>query len=132
MTTQTAEKRASSQKVEIQSNYETIAWKWMRYSGVMLIPLAWTHLILQDVIVGVHRIDLDYVAYRWSLLGWRVFDVLLLGFAFAHGMNGLRQVLFEYFNGQRSRRFIAWFLFLAWLIITAIGAIAIIGGVRQP
>ena len=41
----------------------------MRYSAFLLIPLAWGHLILQDVIVGVHSIDLDYVAMRWDLRG---------------------------------------------------------------
>jgi succinate dehydrogenase / fumarate reductase membrane anchor subunit len=68
----------------------------MRYSGLLLIPLAWGHVLIQDVLVGVHRIDLDYVAMRWAMLGWRVFDFLLLAFAFAHGMNGLRQVLNDY------------------------------------
>ena len=27
--------------VETPQNYESIAWKWMRYSGILLIPLAW-------------------------------------------------------------------------------------------
>ena len=42
------------------------AWKWMRYSGFLLIPLVWGHVLLQDIIVGVHKIDLDYVALRWA------------------------------------------------------------------
>jgi succinate dehydrogenase / fumarate reductase membrane anchor subunit len=110
---------------------EATAWRWMRYSAFLLIPLVWVHIILQDVIVGVHRIDLDYVALRWANLGWRVYDVLLLSFAFAHGMNGLRQVLGEYIKSPRWRAVMAWALLAVWLIITAIGAIAIIGGVSQ-
>ena len=111
-------------------NYENTAWKWMRYSALLLIPLAWIHVIIQDVLVGVHRIDLNYVALRWANVGWRVYDIFLLSFAFAHGMNGLRQVLDDYIHREGARRVIAWVLFILWLVITLIGAVAIIGGVR--
>lgn len=118
--------------VKIPQTYESTAWKWMRYSALLLIPLAWIHVILQDVLVGVHRIDINYVAMRWANLGWRVYDIALLGFAFAHGMNGLRQVLLDYFHSDGARKFISWGLLAAWLIITLIGAVAIIAGVRKP
>lgn len=110
---------------------ESVLWKWMRYSGLLLIPLAWGHVLIQDVLVGVHRIDLDYVAMRWASLGWRTYDFLLLAFAFAHGMNGLRQVLHDFLNEDKMRR-INWLLFILWLAISLIGGIAIVGGVRQP
>ncbi len=119
-------------RVSVPRNYETIAWAFMRYSGVLLIPLVWIHVILQDVLVGVHAIDLDYVALRWATLGWRVYDILLLAFAFAHGMNGLRTVLRDYIHKPTSRRAADWLILIAWLIITAIGAAAIIGGVGVP
>ena len=102
----------------------------MRYSAVLLIPLVFVHILLQDVIVGVHRIDLDYVALRWASLGWRIYDVLLLAFAFAHGVNGIRQVLTDYIHSDKGRKIMQTTLLLFYLIITAIGAITIIGGVR--
>jgi len=74
-------------------SYESTAWRWMRYSAFLLIPLAWGHVIINDVLVGVHAIDLNLVATRWAFVGWRIYDAALLAFAFAHGMNGLRQVL---------------------------------------
>ncbi len=119
-----------TRSVKVRQNYETIAWKWMRYSALLLIPLAWIHVALQDVIVGVHHIDLNYVAERWAFVGWRVYDVLLLGFAFAHGMNGFRQVLMDYLHTDTARQAVSWLLLIVWAAITAIGAIAIIGGVR--
>ncbi len=122
---------AKEQRVRIPQRYETVAWRWMRYSGVLLIPLVWIHTILQDVLIGVHKIDLDYVAFRWASLGWRAYDVALLSFAFAHGMNGLRQVLWDVFHTDRARTALAWVLFILWLAISLVGAIAIIGGVRQ-
>lgn len=111
-------------------NFETKSWMFMRYSAVLLIPLVFGHLILQDVIVGVHRIDLDYVAMRWASIGWRIYDALLLAFAFAHGVNGIRQVLADFIQSDRGIKIMHWGLFLLWLIVTAIGAIALIGGVR--
>lgn len=104
----------------------------MRYSGLLLIPLAWGHVLIQDVLVGVHRIDLDYVALRWATLGWRVYDFLLLAFAFAHGINGLRQVIHDFVQNEDYMRILTWGLLVFWLVVSSIGAIAIIGGVRQP
>jgi succinate dehydrogenase / fumarate reductase membrane anchor subunit len=122
----------SVEQVEVAQGYEIKAWKWMRYSGLLLIPLAWFHVALQDVIIGVHRIDLDYVAMRWDLLAWRVYDFFLLAFAFAHGMNGLRQVLNDYVRGERNRRRLAWVLLGFWALISLIGVIPLFGGVRTP
>ena len=119
-----------SEQIPVPQTYDAIAWKWMRYSGLLLIPLAWIHIALQDVIVGVHAIDLNYVQFRWSFIGWRIYDFALLSFAFAHGVNGLRQVLDDYVRGEQNRRWLSWFLLLFWLVISLIGAIAIIGGVR--
>lgn len=119
-----------STRVQTPRNFETTAWLFMRYSAVLLIPLAFGHLILQDVIVGVHAIDLDYVAMRWASVGWRIYDAALLAFAFAHGMNGLRQVLTDYIKNERVFRIVSWVLLIGWLLITAAGSIALIGGVQ--
>ncbi|HZD57622.1 MAG TPA: hypothetical protein VE136_12895 [Anaerolineales bacterium] len=119
-----------TEQLAVPQTYDTIAWTWMRYSGLLLIPLAWIHVALQDVIVGVHAIDLNYVQYRWSFIGWRIYDFALLAFAFAHGVNGLRQVLVDYVRGEQNRRLLSWALLVFWLVLSIIGAIAIIGGVR--
>ena len=111
-------------------SYESVAWKWMRYSSLLLIPLVWGHVLIQDVIVGVHNIDIDYVALRWASIGWQIYDILLLAFAFAHGMNGLRQVLMDFVHSDRARKNWSMIIFVSWLIISAIGAFAIIAGAR--
>jgi succinate dehydrogenase / fumarate reductase membrane anchor subunit len=112
------------------SKNEAALWKWMRYSAILLVPLAWGHVLIQDVLVGGHAISLDYVALRWSMTGWRIYDFLLLAFAFAHGVNGLRQVLFDYIQGAKTRQVVGVGLFVFWLLVTLVGAVAIIGGVR--
>ena len=118
-------------KVDVKANYENVAWKWMRYSGIALIPLAWIHVLIKDVIVGVHAIDLDYVVVQWSSIGWQVYDILLLAFAFAHGMNGLRQVSFDFVHGAGARKALNWGLFAVWLVVSAMGAIAIIASAQK-
>ena len=117
-------------EVKVKQNFDSIAWKWMRYSAILLIPLAWIHVALQDVIVGVHQINLSYVAARWAFLGWRVYDFFLLAFAFAHGVNGLRQVLQDYVKSETAMQRLSWILLIFWAVISLIGAVAVIGGVR--
>jgi succinate dehydrogenase / fumarate reductase, membrane anchor subunit len=130
MSVNTTPANTRSNRVATPRNFETTAWLWMRYSAVLLVPLAFGHIILQDVIVGVHKIDINYVQLRWGMLAWRIYDVALLAFAFAHGMNGLRQVLMDYIRSDRWFRVVSWALLVVWVIITLIGAVAIIGGVR--
>jgi succinate dehydrogenase / fumarate reductase membrane anchor subunit len=112
-------------------SWMSVAWTLMRLSGILMVPLVWIHVLIQDILVGVHRVNLDYVALRWASLGWRAYDAALLCLAFAHGTNGLRQVLEDYVHGRTARRVLRILLFLFWIAITALGAAAVIGGVRS-
>ncbi len=111
-------------------NFETWMWLFMRWSAILLIPLVWIHVLLVDILFGVHRIDLDYVALRWASAGWRAFDLALLAFAFAHGMNGLRGVMRDYVHSPEWRHRLNWGILGMWVIWTTIGAVALFGGVR--
>jgi succinate dehydrogenase / fumarate reductase membrane anchor subunit len=114
------------------NTFEKFSWIWVRISALLLIPLVWVHSIIQSLIVGGQNLSLEYVQMRWAILGWRIYDIFLLAFAFSHGILGLRQVLFDYIKPGKWRRITNWALLGFWLMITAIGAIAIIGGVRMP
>ena len=118
--------------IDLRRNREVIAWKWMRYSGLLLIPLAWGHVLIQDVLVGVDRIDLDYVAMRWAYLGWRIYDLFLLVFALAHGINGLRQVVLDFVAKKKNIRLVNQAAFVYWLVLVLPGIAALVGGVRKP
>ncbi len=117
---------------DIVRSSEGRGWKWMRYSGILVIPLVFAHVLIQDVWVGVHNIDLNYVEMRWQLPVWRIYDAFLLVFAFSHGMNGLRQVLLDYVHHQGARKWIGRLLFVFWLLVSLAGATALIAGVRSP
>ncbi|MFQ5408947.1 MAG: hypothetical protein ACE5FI_11090 [Anaerolineales bacterium] len=115
----------------VPKTFDTRMWQFMRWSGVLLIPLAYGHVLIKDVIHGVHSIDLNYVELYWSTVSWRIYDAALLGLAMAHGMNGLRQVAEDYIHGASLLRIIKWAMLVVWIVITAIGAIALVGGVRN-
>ena len=117
--------------IKIKPNYETIAWKWMRYSAIILIPLVWVHVLIQDILVGAHQITLDYVVMRWSMIGWQIYDILLLSFAFAHGMNGLRQIMVDHIHSRPARMRVGQLIFLVWVVITFIGGFAIVGAAHK-
>ena len=117
--------------IDLPRNGEMAAWKWMRYSGLLLIPLAWGHVLIQDVLVGVDSIDLNYVSMRWALVGWRIYDLFLLVLALAHGINGLRQVVLD-FASKKHIRLINQASFVYWLVLVLLGIAALVGGVRKP
>ena len=116
--------------VRVKPTLESTAWRWMRYSGILLIPLAWGHVYLQDVFVGVHSIDINYVAQRLDMVGWVAYDFFLLLFTFAHGMYGLRQVSFDFVHNERTRKWLSIAMLVFWLVISIIGTIALFGGAR--
>ena len=117
--------------IDLRRNGEVIAWKWMRYSGLLLIPLAWGHVLIQDVLVGVDNIDLNYVSMRWAYFGWRIYDFFLLVFALAHGINGLRQVVLDFVSKKKNVRLVNQALFVYWLVLALLGIAALVGGVRN-
>jgi succinate dehydrogenase cytochrome b556 subunit len=122
----------SLKSLRSEMSIETRMWLFMRWSGVLLVPLAWFHVMINDILVGVHAIDLNYVlALRWATIGWRVYDIALLAFTFGHGMNGLRYVVNDYFHQPALNKVLNWVILIGWIVISAIGAIAIIG-VQTP
>lgn len=107
---------------------ESRAWKFMRLSAILLVPMVWFHTIFNTLIIGPQNINLDLVSRRWASLGWQMYDILLLAFAFSHGVNGLRQVLFDFASGTMTRRILNILLLLFWILLTVVGATAIVGG----
>ena len=100
----------------------------MRLSAILLVPLVWIHTIINTLIIGAENISLDLVAARWATIGWRAYDILLLIFAFSHGVNGLRQVLLDFASSTTSRKVLNILMLCFWLVLSIIGATGIIGG----
>lgn len=116
---------------KFKPNFELKAWKYMRLSAILLVPLVWIHSIINTLIIGSENISLDLVAMRWANLGWRIYDIILLAFTFSHGVNGLRQVLFDFASSSTTRKVLNILLLCFWILLSIIGAAAIIGGVGE-
>ncbi|MCB9422978.1 MAG: hypothetical protein H6667_24470 [Ardenticatenaceae bacterium] len=89
-------------KVQVQSNFERLAFLFMRLTGIGLIILAVGHVLIQHVLSDVHNLTLEVVAATWNAWGWKVYDMLLLAFAIPHGVNGLRNILEDYVHSQQA------------------------------
>ena len=121
----------TKRRVNFKPTFDVSAWKYMRLSAILLVPLVWFHTIFTTLVLGVEQISLGLVAARWATLGWKIYDVLLLAFAFSHGVNGLRQVLFDFSGSPLTRKIINVLMLFFWLLLSIIGATGIIGGVGR-
>ncbi|MCA9932281.1 MAG: hypothetical protein KC415_00045 [Anaerolineales bacterium] len=93
-------------KVQVRTNFERYGFMFMRLSGIALLILAVGHMMIQHVLNSVHNLTLEFVAMQWNSWGWKTYDMLLLAFAFTHGINGLRQVLEDYIHNRSTVRII--------------------------
>lgn len=123
---------AQSLKTRINS-FETAAWRYMRWSGILLIPLAYVHLIFMHIINSVYVINYQWVIeQRWAFLGWRIYDAFLLWFAGLHGFNGLRVVINDYIHNPIANRILKWVLIGLLAFIFFLGTVALIGAPLTP
>ncbi|MBK6328858.1 MAG: succinate dehydrogenase [Chloroflexi bacterium] len=108
-------------KVQVQSNLERWAFLFMRVSGIALLVLAVGHMMIQHVLNSSSNLTIMFVAERWNLWGWKVFDMLLLAFAYMHGMNGFRNVLEDYIHNRQTVKIVNTIL-VVFAVITILWA----------
>ena len=112
---------------------ETWWWRYMRWSGVLLLPLAFGHLAIMHLINSVAAINYEWVIEtRWSLLGWRIYDAFLLWFAGLHGYRGALYVVNDYVRAPGLSRTLKIVLAVLMAFVLLVGSIALIGAPFQP
>ena len=115
-----------------RNTWGTVSFLFMRISALALVFLTLGHFAIQHVFNDVHNLNLAFVAARWSSLGWRIWDALLLGLGLSHGFNGLRIVVDEYAISRPWNLVLRWLILIVGLSLAIIGMVAVIGGVRRP
>lgn len=108
--------------------FEFNMWLFMRVSGLLIIVLAFLHMYLMHFMINVEHITFKTIVERWTGAQgafWRTYDLLLLFFAFTHGMNGARNVLEDYFHSPGWRAFLKISLWLAWFLLIGLGTFII-------
>ncbi len=130
--------RVSSSRGRPHGGFEFNMWLFMRVSGLLLIFLALFHMFWLHFVISVEKITFDTIVSRWTgphAVLWRTFDLLLLAFAFTHGVNGLRNVLDDYFHSPGWRAFLSIGLVVFWFVLMAMGMFIIftfVPGVLPP
>jgi succinate dehydrogenase / fumarate reductase membrane anchor subunit len=115
----------SQGKVYRQSDLERYAFLFMRLSGVALLVLAVGHMLIQHVFNSSANLTIQFAAQQWRAWGWKVYDMLLLIFAFVHGINGLRYVLEDYIHNRGLIKAINIFLVIFTIMTLLWAGIAI-------
>ncbi|HEX2239984.1 MAG TPA: succinate dehydrogenase hydrophobic membrane anchor subunit [Actinomycetota bacterium] len=102
-------------------------WLFMRVSGVILLFLVLIHLYVMHLMgEGVERVDFAFVAARWSSVGWKTFDWLMLFLALLHGTNGLRIVIDDYVSSPAGRTVIKGTLYTIAFILMIMGTAVLV------
>ncbi|MGO3152570.1 MAG: succinate dehydrogenase hydrophobic membrane anchor subunit [Galactobacter sp.] len=109
-----------------RTNFEMIAWLFMRISGVILIVLIFGHLFTNLLVGdGVHAIDWGFVAGKWASPLWQIWDLAMLWFAMLHGTNGVRTIINDYAEKDRTRFWLKGILYIVTAFIIILGTLVI-------
>ncbi len=109
------------------SSLEVWWWFFMRISGVVLLFLVLIHLYVMHLIDGgVERVGFAFVSQRWSNIGWKTFDWVMLFLALLHGANGLRVVLDDYVQSAGKRTAIKGILYTVTALLMVMGTAVLV------
>lgn len=129
-------------------------WKFMRVSGLLILPLVFGHLAMMHVLQGVFDITaqgasivgtdavntngsaLQFVGERWDYLVagvavWRLYDGALLGLIVIHGFYGLHLVVNDYAQNKIVNRALNWSIVFGAVVLILVGSAALIAGVDE-
>lgn len=116
-----------------RSNYELYGWIFMRASGVVLIALIFGHLFVNLLAGdGIKAIDFAFVGGKWTSPFWQVWDLLMLWLAMIHGTNGVRTIINDYAEKDRTRGVLKVLLYTACVVVIVLGTLVIFTFVPCP
>jgi succinate dehydrogenase / fumarate reductase membrane anchor subunit len=109
-----------------RTNFEMYGWLFMRLSGILLVVLVLTHLLIQLVLEGgVSKVSFAFVAGRWASPFWQVWDLVMLWLAMLHGANGLRTIINDYAQRDGTRFWLKMVLYTATVFTVLLGTLVI-------
>lgn len=108
------------------NSFELFSWYFFRISGLLLLFMAITHVVIMHVVNTVDQIDYAFVADRWGSPFWRVYDFTLLVLSMLHGINGARLSIDDYIRSAGWRVAAHTTLWVIALVFLIIGGLAIV------
>jgi succinate dehydrogenase / fumarate reductase, membrane anchor subunit len=102
-------------KAEVISTHHGGMWSWLlqRITAVLLIVCLAIHLILTHI-ANIGQIDMDNIGARLAHHGLTAVDIILLAAGVFHALNGLRNVLMDYWFSSRTRAL--WLTIGLWVV----------------
>ncbi len=119
---------ASITSVQSQTSAQTSgvwAWIWQRISAVLLVFLLGTHIFVLHFIPANMMINFVGVAVRFQSALYMIVDTGLLAFSLYHGLNGVRNVVFDFVVGRGTRRIVNALLWVIGIVYLIWGAYAL-------
>ena len=101
-------------------------WFYMRVSAIAMLGLVLGHLYIMHVINSTDTIDFEFVAQRLTTPFWRIYDMLILGFALSHGLIGMRGILDDYVQHRGWRVGSEAALWVLGVVFFVMGAIVLL------
>ena len=108
------------------SRTEFYSWLFFRVSGLLLVFLALGHFLIMHAFNSILDVDYRFVAQRWQVPAWRIYDWLLLALALLHGFNGLRVVVNEHIASASLRRVLQPMVATATLLFLTLGTFVLV------
>jgi succinate dehydrogenase / fumarate reductase membrane anchor subunit len=109
-----------------KSQFEMLAWLFMRLSGIVLVVLIFGHLTVNLLVgEGIHAIDFGFVAGKWADPFWQFWDLAMLWLAMLHGTNGVRTIINDYAERDSVRFWLKVVLYAASALIIILGTLVI-------
>ena len=97
-----------------------LTWLFQRITAVFLFVGMIVHFWVLHF--GIERpLTFDKVVDRLATPGWVIFDILLLGTAIYHGINGMWQIYLDVNPGKSSKRVVGWLMVLIGVATFAYG-----------
>ncbi|MGW2377139.1 MULTISPECIES: succinate dehydrogenase, hydrophobic membrane anchor protein [Kitasatospora] len=119
-------KRTAKTPRRTRTNFEMLAWLFMRLSGIVLVALIIGHLFIMLIMDGgVSKIGFAFVAGRWASPFWQGWDLLMLWLAMLHGANGMRQVINDYAEKDSTRLWLKGLMGTATVFTVLLGTLVI-------
>jgi succinate dehydrogenase / fumarate reductase membrane anchor subunit len=109
-----------------RTNWEKWGWIYMRASGVALLILVFGHLFANLWVgEGIKAIDFAFVAGKWADPFWQVWDLAMLWLALIHGTNGMRTIVNDYAEREKTRKTLVWILWATCAALIVLGTLVI-------
>jgi succinate dehydrogenase / fumarate reductase membrane anchor subunit len=108
------------------TNFEMYSWVFMRMSGLLLVVLVLSHLLIMNILDGgVQRVNFAFVAGRWASPFWQTWDLAMLWLAQLHGTNGLRVIINDYAERDQTRFWLKMLLYTSSILVLLLGTLVI-------